>query len=41
MVKASGYSIALLLCCFLQSKVELFVNRLDSVEAVIPFEYSR
>ena len=26
---------------FLQNKVELFVNRLDSVEAVIPYEYSR
>ena len=25
----------------LQNKVELFVNRLDSVEAVIPYEYSR
>ena len=26
---------------FLQSKIELFVNRLDSVESVIPFEYSK
>ena len=26
---------------FLQNKVELYVNRLDSVEAVIPYEYSR
>ena len=28
-------------CLFLQSKIELFVNRLDSVETVIPYEYSR
>ena len=26
---------------FLQSNVVLFVNRLDSVESVIPYEYSR
>ena len=26
---------------FLQSKIDLFVNRLDSVESVIPYEYAR
>lgn len=39
-LKALNKLMCVFLNSFLQDKIELFVNRLDSVESVLPYEYT-